>query len=159
MEIFDVAKFFGFPPQSEDFDKFLAAHDIVERPVFAETPMEDITREKEGIVLWFHTDRFYKETYGPAHEGGDMVLTQIQVYSENNGSGLSRYLGGLPFGLRFESTLSEAIAMFGEPSNNHKSGPLNHAYSWANVQGYRVALCFLPEGKSVSFFSLSPKRK
>ncbi|MFB9240636.1 hypothetical protein IV454_25735 [Massilia antarctica] len=159
MQILEVAKFFGFPPQSKDFDKFLSTHNIAERPVFIETPIERIVRKNEGMVLLFETDDFYTETYGPVHDDGDMIFSKIQVYCENHDTGFSRYSGTLPFGLRFESTLLEAIAIFGEPSNNHRSGPLNHAYSWANVQGYRVGMCFLPEGKSVSFFSLSPKEK
>lgn len=156
MQILEVAEFFGFSPRNEKFDKFLSLNDISERPVFNETPMVDIS--KEGLVLWFHTDRFYKDAHGPVHDSdGDMVLSKIQAYSENNGSGLPRYMGILPFGLTFENTLTEAVTKLGEPSNNHRSGPHNHVYSWANIQGYRVALCFIPQGKSVSFFSLSPK--
>ncbi|NIA00580.1 hypothetical protein [Massilia sp. CCM 8734] len=159
MQIFDAAKFFGYSPKNEKFDRFLSDHYIVERPVFNETPIERITQKNEGISLIFETSSFFKETYGldAYAKEGDMIFSKIQVYSENRDTRFSRYAGALPFGLTLESTLKETVAILGEPSNSHRSGPLNHAYSWDNIQGYRVGVCFLPEGKSVSFFSLSLK--
>ncbi|MDM5181988.1 hypothetical protein PO883_32970 [Massilia sp. DJPM01] len=157
MKIFEIAKFFGFSSKNEDLDKFLSAHDISERPIFTESPIELITRKEQGLSLWFETDDYYKETYGPLHKEGGMILTTVQVYSEYHGSKFSRYLGTLPFGLQFESTLEEAITILGQPRNSHRSGPLNQMYSWSNFQGYQVSLSFLPEGKKIALLSLSPK--
>lgn len=159
MKIFEITKFFGFPSQNEDFDKFLSANHIVERPIFKESPIEVITVEKEGLGLSFETADYYRETYGPepVNENGDMVLAKIQVNSDYYAGKVSRYAGNLPFGLKFENSLTEAMAILGEPRNSHRSGPVNHMYYWNNFQGYQVSLNFLPEGKKIAFLSLSPK--
>ncbi|NIA00578.1 hypothetical protein [Massilia sp. CCM 8734] len=157
MKIFELTKFFGFPSQNEDFDKFLSANHIVERPIFNETPIEVITVEKEGIGLMFQTADYYRETYGPVDENSDMVLTTVQVNSDYYAGKFSRYTGDLPFGIKFENTLTEAIAILGEPRNSHRSGPVNHMHNWNNFQGYQISLNFLPEGKKIAFLLLSPK--
>ncbi|NHZ65887.1 hypothetical protein [Massilia genomosp. 1] len=159
MKIFEIAKFFGFPSQNEDFDKFLSANHIVKRPIFKENPIEVITVEKEGIGLLFEMADYYRETYGPGpvNENGDMVLATIQVNSDYYAGKPFRYADNLPFGLKFENSLTEAIAILGEPRNSHRSGPVNHTYNWNNFQGYQISLNFLPEGKKIAWLSLSPQ--
>ena len=86
-----------------------------------------------------------------------MIFNEIQVYSEHNGSGFDRYLGDLPFGLTFETTLAQAKSIFDEPATDHQSGPENWVYVWYDYQGFTLGICFLPDDKGISFLSIEEK--
>lgn len=158
MTISEVEQFFGLPAHSREFDSYLSARGMLHRPRYDGTPIDAIRDYKGGITLVFGTSWSYEEHHGPLTEEGDMVFESLQVYSEHNDSGFSRYPGALPYGLTFESTLQEALAIFGKPAVQHPSD-LNRVYGWYDYFGKTVSICFLPEGKGISFFDLERKKK
>lgn len=159
MEISELMHFFGRPAQSVEFDAFLTAHGISQRPTFKDSPVERINQLEQGISLIFEERLGFEQYWGPAKENGEMIFASLQAYSEDNDSGFERYPHPLPYGLSFDSTLQQAVQIFGEPTVDHPSGD-NRVYVWHNFhdKGYTVALCLLPDDKGISFFDLEPAK-
>lgn len=157
MIIEDAIKFFGYPPFNIELDGYLTSLKIDARPVFDEVPFERINKPEEGYSFIFDEKLGYEKFMGKSREDGEMIFKEIQVYSEHNGSSFDRYLGGLPFGLTFETTLSQAKSIFGEPATDHQSGPENWVYVWYDYQGFTLGICFLPDDKGISFLSIEEK--
>lgn len=158
MIIQDAIKFFGYSPQNTELDRYLTSLGIAARPVFDEMPFESVDKLEEGYSLNFEEKLGYEGFWGKPREDGEMIFNKIQVYSEHNGSGFDRYLGDLPFGLTFETTLVQAKSIFGEPATDHQSGPENWVYVWYGYQGFTLGICFLPENRGISFLSISEKK-
>lgn len=157
MIIQDAVKFFGYPPQNAELDKYLTFIGIAARPVFEENPFERVDKPEKGYSLNFRAKHGYERSWGKPREDGEMIFNEIQVYSEHNGSGFDRYLGDLPFGLTFETTLAQAKSIFDEPATDHQSGPENWVYVWYDYQGFTLGICFLPDDKGISFLSIEEK--
>ncbi len=158
MKINDVIKFLGLPAQSEAFDRYLTAHGISYRPVFKETPVDEINIEDGGISLVFRTADLYEELHGPLSEAGSMVFSHLQIYGKENDSGFKEYPFPLPYGLTFKSTLTEATKIFGQSTVDHPAGH-NRCYVWYDYHGDTVSLCFLPNNQGVSLLELSKAAK
>jgi len=154
MKIEDATKFFALPPQNKQFDTYLTSIGINERLVFDENPIERINKYDEGFSLTFDSKLGYEKWWGKAREEGEMIFSSLQVYSEHNDSGFSRYSGELPHGFTFASTLSQAISIMGTPTTDHPSGPENRVYVWYGYQGYTIGICFLPDDAGISFLSI-----
>lgn len=157
MKIQDAVRFFGYPSQNTELDKYLTSLDIATRPVFNEMPFERIYKPKEGYSLNFEAKHGYEDTWGKPREDGEMIFNEIQVYREDIDSGIARYIGDLPFGLTFETTLAQAKAVFGDPATDHQSGPENWVYVWYDYQGFTLSICFLPEDRGVMFLNITEK--
>lgn len=159
MKINELQQYMGLPSQSPDFDRYLSAHGITERPVYNETPIDRISHKAGGLSLLFESKLGYKKIWGPAREEGEMIFTSFQVYGPNQGNGFCTYPHALPYGLRFDSTLAHAIALFGTPDLDHESGD-DHVYLWDNwqEQGWSIAVCFLDHDRGIAFIDLEPKR-
>lgn len=165
MKFTELQQYLGLPAQNIEFDKSLTASGISRRPEFRGSPVERINQVDTGISLVFESKSGFERFWGPAKEDGEMIFGSMQLFSEYNDSGFSRYQDTLPYGLSFNSTLKEALALFGQPTFDYESGP-NHVYLWFNFQqaGWTFAICFLPAEKGVSFLSLEkaklrPRRK
>ncbi|MGX9899577.1 hypothetical protein ACW0JT_06155 [Arthrobacter sp. SA17] len=148
-------QYLGFPAQNIEFDKSLTAKGISIRREFRGSPIERIIQFDTGISLVFESKSGFEKFRGPAQEDGEMIFGSLQVFSEYNDSGFSRYRDTLPHGLSFSSALKEARPLFGQAMFDHESGP-NHMYLWYNFQqaGWTFAICFLPREKGISFLSL-----
>lgn len=155
MKITELQQYLGFPAQNIEFDKFLTASGISRRPKFLGSPVERINQIDTGISLVFESKSGFEKFWGPAKEDGEMIFGSMQVFSDHNDSGFSRYQDTLPYDLSFNTTVKEALALFGQPTLNHVSGP-NHVFLWYDFQqaGWTFSICFLPGEKGVSFLSL-----
>ena len=158
LDITEVARFLGLPAQNADFDKYLTAHGISYRPIFEGTPVDRINVVEKGISLLFDMKDVYETAIGTPREDGEMIFRSLQAYGAVNDSGFNKYSGPLPYNLSFETKLEEAINIFGPPTLNHPSGP-NRVYLWYGYHGTTIALCFLPEDKGLSFFSMENDSK
>lgn len=155
MQIAELEQYLGLPPKSPSLDKYLTAHGVAERPVFKETPIELVNIPEKGVSLAFREKLGYERQWGPAREDGDMVFASMQVFNEEGEDGFARFAGDLPMGLRFSTTLKDAIAKFGEATTDHESGD-EHVYLWHDAQGsgWTVVLGFFPNNRGISFISL-----
>lgn len=156
MKIEEVEKFLGLPAQSAEFDEYLTSHGISYRPIYKKKPVDRISVKQDGISLVFDTAILYRRTHGPLREEGEMILSSLQAYGEVNDSGYSQYPESLPYGLSFNSTLKEAVKIFGEPTLDHPSGN-DRVYVWYDYRGDTIGICFLRDDGGISFFDLSRK--
>jgi hypothetical protein len=159
MKISELQQYMGLPAQSPDFDRYLSAHKITARPVYNEIPIENISDTAGGLALLFRSKLGYQKIWGPVREEGEMIFTSLQAYSAKQNNGFSTYPHALPYGLHFDTTLAQAIALFGAPDLDHESGD-SHVYLWDNwqEQGWSIAVCFLEHDRGIAFIDLEPKR-
>jgi hypothetical protein len=154
MKLEDIAKFWGYPSQSKEFDSYLNSLEMYERPVFTENPTESIIKYDLGVSLIFRAKHGYIETWGEPKEIGEMIFCEIQLYGANNSSGFKEFSGPLPFNFTFSSTLDDVIATFGSSTVDHPSGPDNRVHVWYDFKGHTYGVCFLPKNTGISFLSI-----
>ena len=158
MDILEAMTYFGLPPTSKEFEKFLTANGIAERPMFNQEPTESINRFKEGFSLIFRERHGFEKAWGQPRELGEMIFSTLQVYGGVNDSGFTEFAGLLPYGLNFKTTLKQSLAIFGPPATDYESGD-EHAYVWYNHQGYTVTAAFLQQDRGISFLAIARDKK
>jgi len=160
MRITDIVKFFGCSPQNKELDAYLTSIGIIERPEFEENPAEDISLKSEGYTLSFRAQRGYERNWGLAQDNlGSMIFNEVRVYSSNNDSGYKEYKGDLPYKLSFSSTLDSAKKILGEPYMSQPFGTEDKVYTWYNLSGITIDICFLSNDKGISFISIEKAQK
>lgn len=158
MLIEEAAKYFGYSAFDKDFSKYLLSLGIEEKPVFEENPIISVAKEEQGYELRFCMRSSYDKYHGDPRSAEQMLFSEIFVYGPQNDGEFKPYAERLPYGLTFESILTEAKNIFGEPSMSHPSGPENTVYSWEGIEGKRIAICVLPHDKGITFFTIEPIR-
>ncbi|APF87772.1 hypothetical protein ACQCP0_05705 [Ralstonia pseudosolanacearum] len=158
MKIYEAIKFFGLPPSSKLLGEYLNSIGISERPSYQEVPVERINKSEEGFSLVFEAELGYRDSWGQPRESGDLIFCSLQVYSGQLGDGFAKYAEPLPFGLTFESTLSQAESLFGGATTDYESGG-EHVYVWYNRDGFTISISFLPGDKGISFFDIEGAQK
>ena len=88
-----------------------------------------------------------------------MIFFEMRLYSSNNTSGYKEYKGELPYNLSFSSTLDSTKKILGEPYMSQPSGPENEVYTWYNLSGITIDICFLSNDKGISFISIEKAQK
>ena len=158
MLISDAIQFLGLPPSSKILSDYLNSIGISERPSYREIPVERINRVAEGFSLVFEGEAGYKASWGEPREPGDLIFCSLQIYSGNPGDGFERYDGPMPFGLTFNSTLSQVESLLGEPAADYESGG-EHVYVWYNHDGFIISISFLPENMGFSVLDIEGAQK
>ena len=158
MEILEAIKYFGLPPTGKQFEKFLTANGIAERPLFNQEPTESIDRFNEGFSLIFRERYGFEQAWGQPREIGEMIFSTLQVYGGVNDSGFSEFDGQLPFGLSFKTNFKQSVAIFGQHTTDYESGDC-HAYVWYNRQGYTLTAAFLQQERGISFLAIAKDKK
>lgn len=150
MKILEAARFFGLPAQNTEFDKFLTGAGIADRPVYDnETPVEFLSNDDEGFSFEFIDASIYEEFTGPVREKGDLIFHKIEVSSEKYTGRLAGYVGELPLGIKFQTTLQEAIAILGPPSRSQSAGRGRRSHTWDNANGYAISLFYQADGSEI----------
>ncbi|QBE61738.1 hypothetical protein [Pseudoduganella lutea] len=158
MDIEEVTKFVGLPAQSKDFDRYLSAHGLAHRPVFKGTPVDRISVKAAGISLVFDTAIRYEKMHGPLREGGSMIFSTAQIYSDANNSGFEEYRGTLPYGLTFKLALTDTIGILGTPTVSHTFDE-EHSYVWYNFRGNTIGITFLSDEQGISWLEITRAAK
>jgi hypothetical protein len=158
MKLEEAIRFFGYPHENAEFDKYLTSIGLDERPSFEDNPIAYVEDAENGFVFIFGSKSNYEEYNGPAVDGGELIFEGVQLYSEHNDSDLAKFKGKLPFGIDFAMKLPEIIKIFGEPNLTQPSGPENIVYKWHNVQKFAIAICCLPDDKGISFVAVRPSK-
>ena len=165
MKVEDLVNFFGLPAQNKEFDKFLTANGISERPIFdvdTENPTERISVPSQGLSLEVVRPASYRQRYGAIREDGEMIFAKIFGYVTAEDD-FSAYAGQVLPNVSTTIELGDALRRFGTPSrvrdeNDPFGRPNNIEYTWENICGFSVFIRFFKEPPSVRHIVVSPAK-
>jgi hypothetical protein len=163
MKIEELIGFFGLPAQNTDFDKYLKAHDIDDRPKFdPETgnPTERIALPDQGLSLEFIQPDSYLKNFGGIRQDGGMLFARILVYALPE-EDFKPYSGPVLTHVSTDITQEDALAQFGKPFRIRDEGDRfgranNIEYTWKNVDGIGLYVRFIKNPPAVKIIMVSP---